>query len=110
MELAECTECNETKMVDAEGTCESCRARVAIQDESRPLRPERPCARCEHTTFVRSRSLQMRATETLGNVEAYICRKCGFTDLYVRGAADLPIGEEHGTNLVETMIRSPFLE
>jgi hypothetical protein len=37
----------------------------------------------------------------LGMLVAYVCRSCGFTELYTAGAAVLPIGPRWGTELVE---------
>jgi hypothetical protein len=37
----------------------------------------------------------------VGVFEAYICRHCGLTELYVRDPASIPIGPEFGTELIE---------
>ena len=45
-----------------------------------------------------------------GLLEAYACRKCGFTELYARQPVEIPIGPEYGTELfsVETGDESPY--
>lgn len=43
-----------------------------------------------------------------GALVAYICRACGFTEFYTSGAADLPIGEPHGTRLLEYGSDGPY--
>jgi predicted nucleic-acid-binding Zn-ribbon protein len=30
---------------------------------------------------------------------AYICRRCGFTELFTMNPQEIPIGAEHGTQL-----------
>lgn len=35
-----------------------------------------------------------------GALVAYACRSCGYTEFYTLGAAELPIGPEHGTTLL----------
>jgi hypothetical protein len=32
---------------------------------------------------------------------AYICRKCGFTEIYTTGTEQIPVGKEHGTKIIE---------
>ncbi len=44
----------------------------------------------------------------IGIFEAYICRKCGYTDLYARDAAQIPIGPEHGTEEIRVESGSPY--
>ncbi len=36
----------------------------------------------------------------IGLLEAYVCRACGYTELFARDAASIPIGPEHGTELI----------
>jgi hypothetical protein len=126
------------------GICETCRRRLGLREPGPPLRPSRPCTRCEGTSFVRSWSLRERApygrdivhphlaplaitfapavrggvwslrtaeptrSTPVGIIEAYVCRGCGFTELYTDGAADIPIGPEYGTELIEVPTGGPF--
>jgi hypothetical protein len=87
-----------------------------------PLRPRVPCARCGGTAIVRGvlRSVDsvgelayshlrpVKAAARTGIIESYICRRCGFTELYTRHAEGIPIGPEHGTELVDTAGDSPY--
>jgi hypothetical protein len=41
-------------------------------------------------------------------LEVYICARCGFTDWYCRDPHTLPIGDEHGTELVDVTPREPY--
>ncbi len=43
----------------------------------------------------------------LGTFEAYICRACGYTELFARDAARIPIGREYNTELFELPEDSP---
>lgn len=38
--------------------------------------------------------------ELFGLVEAYVCRRCGATELFTRAPEDIPLGPEHGTELM----------
>ncbi|MGE0788725.1 MAG: hypothetical protein AB7S26_23840 [Sandaracinaceae bacterium] len=114
-------------IVDVHGTCWQCRQGLKAsglpEGPSAPLRPRVPCARCGggalvRVTHVRERTLRMldqwrevvrplsltfgapkpsTELQPLGVLEAYVCRACGFTELYAKDAASLPIGEEYGT-------------
>lgn len=44
----------------------------------------------------------------IGHIEAYVCRGCGHTELYVPDADQLPIGPQHGTELFEVAGDSPY--
>lgn len=44
----------------------------------------------------------------IGLVEAYICHKCGFTELYTRDAQSIPIGIEYGTELFDVGGDGPY--
>lgn len=44
----------------------------------------------------------------LGVLEAYACRRCGFTELYTQRPDDIPIGEEHATELFEVESDTPY--
>ena len=46
--------------------------------------------------------------ERFGLFEAYICRKCGFTELYTRAPASIPIGPEYGTERFDVEPDSPY--
>lgn len=60
-------------------------------------------------TFWAGRSVASPDTEQpVGVFEAYICRTCGFTELYARDARSIPIGDEYGTELFETSSGTPY--
>ena len=44
----------------------------------------------------------------LGMLIAYVCRGCGYTELYTAGHAVLPIGPRWGTELVEAPEDGPY--
>jgi hypothetical protein len=44
----------------------------------------------------------------IGHIEAYVCRGCGLTELYVPDAGKLPIGPCHGTELFEVASDGPY--
>jgi len=46
----------------------------------------------------------------IGLLFAYICQRCGYTELYTAGAANLPIGPEYGTEVFDVAPegRGPF--
>jgi hypothetical protein len=98
-------------------------------------RPNVPCLRCEGRSLVRV-ALRERGTwggddarervvgmaltfeigqgsrpdsqRPIGTLEAYVCRACGFTELYTRDAASIPIGEAYGTEAIEIASDGPF--
>jgi hypothetical protein len=39
--------------------------------------------------------------DELGTLQAYVCRGCGFTELYTTGAADIPIDKIPGARLLQ---------
>ncbi len=41
--------------------------------------------------------------QPIGVIEAYICRNCGFTELYTRDAGAIPIGPAFATELIDSM-------
>lgn len=43
-----------------------------------------------------------------GILQAYICRACGFTELYATLPAEIPIGRKYGTELVECPETGPY--
>ncbi len=47
-------------------------------------------------------------TQPIGVFEAYVCRKCGYTELYARDAASIPIGDKYGTELFDVATESPY--
>jgi hypothetical protein len=62
-------------------------------------------------TFALHRQAGLAAPDMLGPLgmfEAYICRACGYTELYARDAAAIPIGREYGTEHFETEDRPPY--
>lgn len=43
-----------------------------------------------------------------GILEMYVCRRCGFTEWYCRDPQNIPIGEEFGTEEIDTTPRAPY--
>ena len=113
------------------GMCDRCATGTGLVVQLPKLRPPQPCPRCRGKVFVRtmmrdrSSSLgyggeyvaplgvsfdvkQKRSGEVVANPDAplgmllaYVCRGCGYTELYTAGHAILPIGPRWGTELVE---------
>jgi len=54
------------------------------------------------------RTAEPTRSTPVGIIEAYVCRACGLTELYTDGAADIPIGPEYGTELIEVSTEGPF--
>jgi hypothetical protein len=104
-------------------------------DPGQPLRPLVPCIRCAGRAFVRVPNMRERgitgmdhtrerfkplavtfavgqgvdagSAEPIGLLEAYVCRTCGFTELYTKNAAEIPIGDAYGTEAFDVP-GSPF--
>ncbi len=98
--------------------------------------PQKGCARCGHLTLIRallrertysgSEKLEPQAItfgyvkgfwgmspseitgERFGVMEARICKSCGFTDLFTQSPAEIPIGPEYGTELIEVPEPGPY--
>jgi hypothetical protein len=88
------------------------------------LRPDIPCQRCGHNlliqTLLQERSGQyseslnpLGATlvqknswfdpgyNSAGILFAYICQKCGFTEIYTANPEEIPIDQKQGTRLIK---------
>jgi hypothetical protein len=60
-------------------------------------------------TFFTNRTVKRPLlSKPLGVFEAYVCRACGYTDLYARDPASIPIGREYNTELVELPEAPPY--
>jgi predicted nucleic-acid-binding Zn-ribbon protein len=114
--------------------CDPCSKDTGVWVQVPDLRPPVPCARCNHTRFVRSQLRERGSTsgqygeeymaplavsfatkeagfftvrqralpkEPIGIIVAYVCQQCGFTELYTRAPAQIPIGPQYGTDLIE---------
>jgi hypothetical protein len=130
------------------GVCSTCERSEGLPPRTEPLRPRIPCARCQHTSFVRCHVIRERAASAsptgsysteyiaplsatfatsprktfwagrdeeradphrpVGVFEVYVCRTCGFVEWYARDAAQIPIGEEHGTELFDVDSGTPY--
>ena len=64
--------------------------RVADRDDRDDVRPL-----VLHVTHLDWKDVEM------GTLQAYVCRKCGFTELYTQGAASLPIDKIPGAQLLK---------
>lgn len=43
-----------------------------------------------------------------GILQAYVCRACGYTELYATSPGEIPIGREYGTELIEVPETGPY--
>jgi hypothetical protein len=104
------------------GLCPTCRDELGLHHPSAPAqRPRTPCARCGGRQLIRSRvrdasALGLRSAALTSDVrsegtvdlsrqrgllEAYTCRRCGFTEWYAQEPEDIPIGPAYGTELID---------
>jgi hypothetical protein len=44
----------------------------------------------------------------LGILEAYACRRCGFTELYTQRPDEIPIDEDHATEIFDVESDTPY--
>jgi hypothetical protein len=125
-----CRLCRRRRLTEADRAagefCRRCREDYAAATSGPSRRPVAPCRRCQYAQLVR---IQLRhqvgelrtlvplaaayplikgrlhvapdRTEPLGRFEAYVCRACGFTDLYCVDPEAIPIGPEYGTELCD---------
>jgi hypothetical protein len=62
-----------------------------------------------YETFFSGRTVMTPAlAKPLGVFEAYICRACGFTELYSRDPGNIPIGREYNTEPFELPESAPY--
>jgi hypothetical protein len=60
-------------------------------------------------TFFTNRTVKRPAlSRPLGVLEAYVCRTCGYAELYAREPASIPIGPAYNTELVELPDAPPY--
>ncbi|MCA9674287.1 MAG: hypothetical protein KC464_04520, partial [Myxococcales bacterium] len=111
------------------GLCEACATNLGFQHATMPAqRPRLPCARCGGRRIIRIRVRQqggpglrsaslthdVRAEGTVdldrlrGLLEAYTCRRCGFTEWYAQEPEDIPIGPAYGTELIDLDDDGPY--
>lgn len=104
------------------GLCSTCREDLGLNHPSAPAQRERkPCARCGNRQIIRAQvrdvsALGLRSaaltsdvhaagtvdmTRPRGLLEAYTCRRCGFTEWYAQQPEDIPIGPAYGTELID---------
>jgi hypothetical protein len=46
--------------------------------------------------------------EALGIVETYVCFKCGFVEWYCRNPAEIPIGQEYNSDIIDYASDQPY--
>jgi len=60
-------------------------------------------------TFFGSRTVKTPdAAKPVGLLEAYACRRCGFTELYTQRPNAIPISEAHATEIFEVESDTPY--
>jgi len=125
-----CRLCRRRRLLDADshrsGFCKRCRDDYAAAPLTPAQRPPGPCRRCQFPQIVRVRLRHLvgeyrtmaplaagyplvagrlhTAPDTdqpLGLLEAYVCRACGYAELFAVDPGAIPIGPEHGTELIE---------
>lgn len=117
--------------------CEGCARELGLYPFAAPQRPAGPCRRCSGPQIVRARIPEGFAVDGttdawlrplaltythrrgalgvehvtdggVGFLEAYVCRRCGFTEIYCTEPDALPIGPQHGTELLEYASSGPL--
>jgi hypothetical protein len=132
--MAECRICKKKEgkyeLSTIADICRPCALREGLAKPMPSLRPNVPCRRCEGTVFVRAllrsrdrdeggggdrrapiaavRGFDGEAARHFGRMEGYVCRACGFTELYAREPREIPIGPEFGTELIEVGGEGPY--
>lgn len=53
-------------------------------------------------------SIVIAGTRAVGELEAYICRKCGYLEWYCVAPETIPIGEAHNTELLDVSSGGPY--
>lgn len=61
-----------------------------------------------HTFWAQRAVSKADVKRPVGVFEAYICRKCGYTELYTRDAASIPIGPEYATEELDMSGATPY--
>lgn len=49
-----------------------------------------------------------RAPTRWGKIEAYICRRCGYTELYTQNPAQIPLDVVPGTRVITSKKSDPY--
>ena len=130
MDKPHCRLCQRRRLTDEDRRlgdfCRRCREDYAAAPLGPPQRPVAPCRRCQFPQLVRVRLKQQVGelrtlvplaaafplvegrlhvapdrAEPIGALDAYVCRACGFTEIYCTDPGAIPIGPEHGTELVD---------
>jgi hypothetical protein len=121
--LPHCRACGgELAVPTPTGLCATCRDDLGLHHRSAPAqRPRIPCVRCKGRQIIRASvrdassvglhsaalTSDVRAEGTVdlsrqrGMLEAYTCRRCGFTEWYAQEPEDIPIGPAYGTELID---------
>lgn len=85
------------------------------------------CPRCEHNEIIEAAAFDVRdgnVTEPevvvgvrawraadchdYGPLTRYVCRGCGYTQIFAANAAEIPIGKDYGTRLVQGPPKPPY--
>lgn len=86
------------------------------------MRDSLHCPKCKHGEIIHVPSVRdsgynrllvdqrlgFMHSEEFGEFEVYICRGCGFAEMYVKGAANLPIDRIAGARLLVAPARPPY--
>jgi predicted nucleic-acid-binding Zn-ribbon protein len=104
--MAPCTHCGHTQFV----RCRPLRQRINNGDSMYKVAPLAATYQLivEMSGWDARQVRQVKEDRPLGVLEAYVCRQCGFTELYARNAATIPIGVEFGTELIDVGTGSPY--
>ena len=97
-----CTRCGRTQLV-----------RILVREQTGEYSTLVPMAltfgRVTDSSFWNSKqATPPDSTVPFGVLDAYVCRKFGFTDLFTREPEKIPIGVECGTELIDVGPRAPY--
>jgi hypothetical protein len=99
--LIPCTRCSGRSFV----RCLSIRERAATGGDHSSAYIAPLAATFDHdvyeSLFKKRKVTTPNVHQPVGIFEAYICRGCGYVELYARKPGEIPIGTDHNTELIE---------
>lgn len=103
-----CVRCNGTELV----RCHALRDRAATgSDYVAPYLAPLAATfahKVDQTFWAGREERKPHYTEPVGIFEAYICRSCGYTELYTRAPSEIPLGPEYATELFDVGGEGPY--
>lgn len=98
-----CSRCNGSHLVRCRTVRERGYDRFRTRSHAAPLAATYALKRNPWTGM-----LEVDFLQPIGLIEAYICRNCGFTELYTQRPGDIPVHELAGTEEFEVGSSGPY--